>query len=545
MADLSISRLTPGSARPTTAAKAPPAPGPQEGYAGSVEPRRYTVISLLGTSLSNGIGAPTEPREYVEKLAPQIQDNSLAVVILGTYKEADQNSWRSRRYAIDQQGVRDTTESLSGFHIAHGQATPARGSEVSAMHPETVKRHILEAMREYPAEHYVLHINSHGSNLKGLGGCPNESLAADDHKGVLDHHSRLDKIDLPTLGEIFADVHKETGQKMSVVDIDTCSMGFQEVNSTLQPHADFIIASPAAEKGHKGVGDQPDRCGHQQVEVFEKIVQNPQITPRQLAREFIEVNAREGVIREGGQTYHAAPTLSAYSSQGIADLNQKLDQLGARLLQELTAKPERSLLSFFKKPLSGSQKIQNAVDQTRIFPSGKGDPYLDLQHFAENLAAQYPEDTEMQKLTAGVRQGVSEAALASHHGVGDEDGKMVDYSPFGPLGVFLPGAKDNPFSEGIRTLYRSSASGARFWNSAWEKVDQLKLNPEERDQLEAIQSQQQFPPVLSPLGRRIWAHEVSQRLPGLEEYHRTPNLPPQWKEFVLSWISETVSRGLS
>lgn len=536
MADLSIGRIG-SSPPPRPGRQTPPSPGQAgEGYAGSVEPKRYTVISLLGASLGSGVGAPTETREYVEKLAPQIQDNSLAVVLLGTYKEADQNNWRSRRYAIDQRGVHDTTASLSGFHIAHGQATPARGERVSAMHPETVKNHILEAMREYPAEHFIFHVNAHGSNLKGIGGCTNESLAKDDIKGFFDHHSRLDTIDLPTLGQIFQEVQQETGHKMSIVDIDTCLMGYQEVNSALQPHADFLISSPAAEKGHLGKGSQPDRSGHQQVEVFEKILHNPQITPQELAREFIEVNAREGVIREGGQTYHAAPTLSAYSSQGISELNQRLDQLGERLLKELEAKPERNLLSFFRKGLSGTDKIQKAIDQTRVFPSGKGDPYLDLQHFAQNLAAQYPDDPEMQKLSAGVSEGVDRAALASHKGVGQEDGKLVDYSGFGPLGVFLPGGSDNPFSQGLRSHYRAQPGPATFWKRAAEKADQLNLSPEERTQLAG--------PILSPLGRKIWAHEVSQIMPGLDQYHRTPNLPPQWKEFVLRWVSHTVSRGL-
>lgn len=548
MADLRISRLTPGPGRPPASKVcAAPAEERQEGYAGPVEPRRYTVISLLGASLGSGVGAATERREYVEKLAPQIRDNSLAVVILGTYPETSQNCWRSQRIVIDQQGVRDTTATLSGFHIAHGQATPAQAEMVSAMHPQTLKQHLLEAMRDYPAEHFIFHVNAHGSNLKGIGGCANESLARGDIKAVFDHHTRLDKIDLPGLSQVLSEVQAESGQKLSMIDIDTCLMGYQEVNSALQPHADFIIASPAAEKGHLGVGGQADRSGHQQVEVFEKILQNPQITPKELAREFVKLNAREGLIQEGGQTYYAAPTLSAYCSRGIEELNQKLDQLGGRLLGELQAKPERGLLNLFKKPLSGIQRIQKAIDSTRVFDSGKGDPYLDLGHFVQNLAAQYPGDAEMQKLTSAVGTGLESAVLAHHSSVGQEDGKRVDYTGFGPLGVFLPGAKDNPFSQGLRSHYRSSPSGERFWRQAWEKIDELKLSGEERQQLEAIvaQAQQpgtQLPSVQSPLGRKIWAKEVSQRMPGLDEYHRTPNLPVQWKEFVLSWIDQVVSR---
>lgn len=573
MADLGIGRLnsSPGT-RPAPKAPSQTASAQTEGYAGSVEganARRYTVISLLGASLGSGVGAETETREYVEKLAPQIQDNSLAVVILGTYRVGGQNAWLSRRYAIDQHGVRDTTAGLSGFHIADAsfkqtKVSPAQGEDVSALHPETVKRHILEAMREFPAEHYIFHTNAHGSNVKGLAGCPNERFSKENGESFLFHYSRHDQIDLPALQQVFAEVQAETGKKMSIIDIDTCLMGFQEVNSALQHQTDFIVSSPAVEKGIPAGPNQVERSGHQQVEVFQKILHNPQVTPQELAQEFIQVNAREGIVHDTGQVYHAAPTLSAFSSLGIGQLNESLDQLGGRLLKELKAKPERGLFSFFKKARPPGQRIQAAIDQTRVFRSSKGDPYLDLQHFAQNLAAQYPDDEEMQKLTGGVQQGVDQAALASYKGVGEEDGKLIDYKGWGPLGVFLPGGKDNLFTQGLVSHYRSSegrmqSDPIEFWGRSWKKADQLRLSPDELKQLESIHAQaqsyrelparervekaQELPNFQSPLAQKIWAQEVSREMPGWDEYNRTPNLPPVWKEFVQTWTVQKLTQA--
>ena len=567
MSDLGIGRLSSPTPAARPAPKAPARPtAPAEGYAGSVEggPRRYTVISLLAANLGVGVGTDTETREYVEKLAPQIQDNYLAVVMLGTYKVPQEKAWLSRRYAIDQTGVHDTTAGLSGYRLADAgnkktMASPATGENVSALHPETLKRHILEAMRDYPAEHFIFSVNAHGSNVKGLGGCPNERFDKENWEAELFHYSRHDRLDLPGLQQVFAEVQAETGKKMSIIDIDTCLMGFQEVNSALQHQTDFIISSPSVEKGVPGRNGQRELSGHQQVEVFEKILQNPQITPQELAQEFIHVNAREGVIYENGQLSHAAPTLSAFSSQGIGQLNQCLDRLGSRLSQELQAKPERGLLSFFKKPRPAGERIQKAIDQSRVFQSSKGDPYLDLQHFTQNLAAQYPDDEEMQKLTRDVQQGVDKAALATFKGVGEEDGKLIDYSKWGALGIFLPGGKDNLFTQGLKTHHGSSQG--RFQSDPigfWSKTrDDLKLSPEERQQLESIQQQAQalkdlparervekaahLPDFQSPLAQKIWAHQVSQEMPGLDEYNRTPNLPPQWKAFVQSWISHRLN----
>ncbi|MBS2036832.1 hypothetical protein JST97_17710 [bacterium] len=561
MADLSLGRISSGhGARPAVKPPSLPDPGPSEAYSGSLDQpvgRRYTVISLLATTLSNGVGAPTETREYLEKLAPQIADQSLAVAILGTYRVQEQNAWRSRRYLIDQRGVRDATAELSGFNLSdRGASTPARAEQVSALHPETLKNHIMDSMREFPAEHYIFHVSAHGSNVKGLGGCPNEQFSADDGEARLKHFSRFDRLDLPGLEKVLAEVQAESGQKMSIIDIDTCLMGYQEVNSALQHQADFIIASPAVEQGTPGDAARPARSGHQQVEVFEKILQNPQITPAELSREFIQVNAREGVVYENGQVSHVAPTLSAFSSQGIGQLNQQLDCLGARLLKDLKAPPERGLLGLFKKMRKpASQRIQNAIDQTRVFESSKGDPYLDLQHFAKNLAAQYPGDEEMLHLTEQVRQGVENSALASYKGVGEENGKLIDYSNWGPLGIFLPGARQNPFTQGLISHFRStqasfSSDPISFWTR--QKPDQLRLSQPELEQLEAIQKQASelrglpvrqrveaadgLPNFATPLARKIWSQEVSQRMPGLDEYQRTPNLPSRWKEFVQAWV---------
>lgn len=535
-------------------------PGRSESYLGSVEnPRQYTVFALLAANLSNGTGTETEAREYLQKLAPQIQDERLALVLLGTFREG--NSWVARRYEIDHQGVRDTTEGLEGYHFSHTQ--PVRGKEVSVLHPETLKKTMLAAMRDHPARHYVLHANSHGSNLKGLGGCANDSYAADDCEASLKHHANRDKLDLPAFQRVLQEVRQQGGQRFSLIDLDACLLGYAEVMAALRYEADFIVASPSPELGVARNGSlqvgtarlDEDRSGHQQVEVFQKILSRPQVTPEELARDFVAVNASEGVIREGHKIYHAAPTLSAFSTQKLENLDRSLDALGTRLLRELEPpQPQKGLFSWLqRKQPTGLEKIQAAVDRTRVFPSGKGDPYLDLQHFMGNLAQQYPQDEEIQKLTRQVFEGVNEATLTTFHGLHwDEDkGQKIDYFSWGALGAFVPGGKNDLFTQGLRSHYqetmgrieRGGGPASRFWQKGLQRSQQMSLSESEVERLRSLaQGPGQAPDETTQgLAHKLWEREVSDQMGGLAEYRATPHLPPIWQKFVLTLVEKVVS----
>ncbi len=547
----------------------------EESYVSGTEaPHKYTIISLLPANLGGGLGADSESAEYFEKLAPQIKDDKLAVVMLGTFPDKNGRAWKAQRFEIDASGIHDTTDSLDGYHIAREYkdgkagtvAEVAKGSQVSPLHPETLKRFVLDAMKSHPAERYVFAVNAHGSNSKGLSGCTIESYDPNVNEVNQRHQSAFDNLSLPELQRVLQEVRQESGNRFSVIDIDTCLMGHAEVIGALRDEADFIVASAAIECGvtQDGVDQRIVRNGHQQVEVFEKILSRQDFTPEQMAMDFVATNAKEGAVTQAGQGFDVAPTLAAFSTKRLGALDQALEDLGSRLQKELASPKSRGFFhSLFHKPKDSKKSLQTAIDQSWTYRSNKGEPYLDLKDFANRLVANFPDDDEMKQLASAVITGIETSMVASFKGKEqDENGKPgVDYKDFGALGVYLPGATDNPVSQAMRSdgartfarLTSGSSDSLAFWEHGAANADRLGITAQERIHLtKAQQLTQQLQNANSPDRRelykqlreinfadcgaaKIWKDRFSKSTPGWAEYKATPNVPQGWKDFVEQW----------
>jgi|GEM_PF-2504247 len=86
-------------------------------------------------------------------------------------------------------------------------------------------------IQTYPAEHYALVIWDHGGSWFGIAA---DSSTPD-----------YDGLTMPELKDALSQVTRQTGvDKLDIIGFDACLMGALEVYRTIQPYADYAIASP-------------------------------------------------------------------------------------------------------------------------------------------------------------------------------------------------------------------------------------------------------------------------------------------------------------
>ncbi len=101
--------------------------------------------------------------------------------------------------------------------------------EVDMGDPQALFDFIVWGVENYPANHYMIVIGSHGGGWRGIG--PDEG----------DNASMLD---LPEIDDALAQARAVLGiDKFDIVGFDACLMGVTDVAVMLEPHADYVLFS--------------------------------------------------------------------------------------------------------------------------------------------------------------------------------------------------------------------------------------------------------------------------------------------------------------
>jgi len=97
--------------------------------------------------------------------------------------------------------------------------------------PKVLAGFIIDTVKRYPAEHYMLDIGDHGGGWKG-------AISDDSHRGWMTAFQ---------LKEALTMAQKETGVKLDIIGFDCCQMGSAEVAYELRENAAYMIGSEANE----------------------------------------------------------------------------------------------------------------------------------------------------------------------------------------------------------------------------------------------------------------------------------------------------------
>ena len=169
----------------------------------------------------------------------------------GKVEPAVQNDWRGMKtFQVRSRDSQDETRTIREDKlVAH--CDPAD--------PTALKEFVSWGMKKYPAKNYAVILSGHGG--------------AD---GLLSN-SKGDKMSFDNISKALTEASVDSGEKIDVLLLDTCSTAQQSTADSLQGAADFVVAAPNKIKGG----------GWSESATLNFLEQNSAATPEQLAESFL------------------------------------------------------------------------------------------------------------------------------------------------------------------------------------------------------------------------------------------------------------------
>jgi hypothetical protein len=224
--------------------------------------------------------------------------------------------------------------------------------------PKNLTRFIVDTIKKYPAQHYMLDIGDHGGGWSGA--------VSDDGTGGW--------MSTPQLKQAVSDAQKETGIKLDILAFDCCLMATGEVADELKDNATYMVASQESEGGAGWTYDDvlKDKDGNvvaPQRHHYKSLLMSPEVLgdAQRNLRERINLDPKEFAMKQvdsAGAHQSDLSTMSAFDLTKMGDFNKAAAGFADAILA--TSTPTATLKSIAGK--------------TQSFSSGK-----DVFHFAEQI----------------------------------------------------------------------------------------------------------------------------------------------------------------
>lgn len=267
--------------------------------------------------------------------------------------------------------------------VIHVDAYPKSELPMDSGNPKTLMTFCEHAIKNFPAEHYMLIFWNHGtgildphrarvinpSHLYQFNPFTNKfdldrsksylALIETLERGVCWDDTTGNYLPNTTLANTIAIIRKECmkDKKIDIIGFDACLMSMTEVASLLEPHADVMVASQELELG----------TGWNYYPPLAKLYKSP-LSPEDLAREFVSGYAQSYA------SYTDDYTLSATRLSLLKELEVGIDKISTELLNALEEDRSTIVLDMITK--SRDKRYCTVFEE----PS-----YIDLHHFITNL----------------------------------------------------------------------------------------------------------------------------------------------------------------
>lgn len=267
------------------------------------------------------------------------------------------------------------------------------------------------AIKNYPADHYVLILADHGAGWPG--GWTEADMKENPKNVELDGF--YDMIYLNELVDSLGKIRKNTGiNKFEMIGFDACLMGDLEVFTAVAPYAKYAVASQETEPS----------MGWAYTSFLTELTRDPSMRGAELSSDIVKSYIAEDTLLTDDKA--RAKYLSEYygSSDSLseADLVKEETKTVTLTAVDLTQiDPLNTALNNLVQAMGGiNQKmVARARTHTRAFESVFGDdypsPYLDLGNFIKQIEK---ESTSPKVKTAGdaVAAALKKAVIAEKHG---------------------------------------------------------------------------------------------------------------------------------
>ena len=269
--------------------------------------------------------------------------------------------------------------------------------EVNMGDPATLKRFLQTAVKSFPANHYGVIFEDHGTGWPGA--CADES----------------NNDDMLTTDEIAASLKQVTAStgKFELVGFDACLMGNFEVAKAMAPYAHVMVASEELEPG----------TGWNYTPMLQALKKSPNIDGIGLGHVIVDTY-RESFAEPDLQDEGEAITLGVIALDQIGPLEKAVNDF-ALADQAALAKQERDPF------LKIAQARSRAEDYGKTGES-EGTSHYDLVHLAQNVR-QDPPNAQARTAANSVIQAIKNVVVYSTHG------KARPHA--NGLSIFFPGEK--------------------------------------------------------------------------------------------------------
>lgn len=282
--------------------------------------------------------------EYVPPLPELDPDGKREAVIAYFVAQGygDEASLRKEAATLDDAAIASIYE--NNLNVSFDQTPLEELGEVDMGDPQALFDFIVWGATNFPAEHYMIVIGTHGGGWRGLG---------PDHGGGEDS-----MLELPEIDEALAAARDTLGvAKFDIVGFDACLMGVMDVAMMLEPHADYMLFSQEVIPGN----------GWEYTSSIRAMQANPGWDTFQVAANFID----------NYMAYYAGPGdrtkigLSLVETAGLPTLVASLDNFA-----QVVGGDTVSLLSALGTARNNSQLFGTSLgDRADVYS------YVDLRDF--------------------------------------------------------------------------------------------------------------------------------------------------------------------
>jgi len=281
--------------------------------------------------------------------------------------------------------------------------------------PETLRDFLEWGMKNYPAKHYMVVIQGHGTGAEGVLG---------DKDG---------KMSLPIMENTLMEVQKDTGVKPDILFFDACLMGGAEVAYQMKDTADIMLASQEVERGFTLPYQKP-------MEFLSEGLQKGPVAPGDVAKQFVET-------AKNNTAHNFTPTMAATDLKETKKFGKALDEFSKALgnadekygekLDELITSSQHFNLKYEGEKTTLQERLSGRMNPSMV------NSYVDLYDFASGIAASPDiDDKDLKKSASDFLETLSRTIIAN-----ETTGE--NYKNAHGLSIFLP---ENPEKHGKEKL---------------------------------------------------------------------------------------------
>lgn len=313
----------------------------------------YTVMVYMnGSDLESEYQAGTSDLHEMMKIGSN-QNLNIVIETGGTKRwhtlkidESQNQRWKVNRYNLEH------LENLGNRNMGRS---------------DTLKDFITWSMKNFPAENYVLIFWNHGGGtIAGFG---------------MDEQNNHDGLLLTEIRSALEKAYNETGEKFELIGFDACLMASLETAWTINPYADYFVASEALEPGF----------GWDYTPIFKSISDNSKLNGKELGKIIADTFSSDSVRNH----VQNAITLSVTDLRYIEEVKSDFETLIKKTSQEIN-RPE--IFNGISRSISRAESYGGQTEQEGY------SNMVDLGDFSNNLYNQYPAESE--KLINAINQAV-------------------------------------------------------------------------------------------------------------------------------------------